>query len=317
MTARASAASLPPRSSRVDERLVDLQDVEREALQVAERRVAGAEIVDRQPHAQRLERLQRGRARRRCRCISTLSVNSSSSAPRREPRVGQRAGARRSTSVGRSQLPRRDVDAHVEPVRCARRQVALDRRQHCAACRHASSSTQRPIGTISPVSSASGMKSSGAIRAAHRVLPAHQRLDARHAAAGHLDDGLVLQAELAPLDGAVQVRLHHQLVERAPRRGPVSTARGAPCRVRLASYIATSASPQQRVRRPGRARRARCRRWHARTTSLPPSATGRRAASMMRSATTTASPLRRHAVHQHRELVAAEPRHRVAAARRA
>src|SRR5690606_25122303 len=35
----------------VDERLVDLEDVDREALQVAERRVARPEVVDRQPHA--------------------------------------------------------------------------------------------------------------------------------------------------------------------------------------------------------------------------------------------------------------------------
>ena len=37
-----------------------------------------------------------------------------------------------------------------------------------AACSQASSSTQRPIGTISPVSSASGMKSSGRTMAPSR-----------------------------------------------------------------------------------------------------------------------------------------------------
>ena len=42
----------------LDERGRDLEDVDGEALQVAERRVAGAEVVDRQPHAERLELVQ-------------------------------------------------------------------------------------------------------------------------------------------------------------------------------------------------------------------------------------------------------------------
>ena len=38
-----------------DERTIDLQHVDREPAQVRERRVAGAEVVDRDPHAERLE----------------------------------------------------------------------------------------------------------------------------------------------------------------------------------------------------------------------------------------------------------------------
>jgi len=41
-----------------DERLVDLQDVDGQALEVAERGVAGAEVVDRQLQAELLERLE-------------------------------------------------------------------------------------------------------------------------------------------------------------------------------------------------------------------------------------------------------------------
>ena len=47
-----------------DERAVDLQDVDREALEVAQRRVAGPEVVDREMDA---ERAQLGRAARWCR----------------------------------------------------------------------------------------------------------------------------------------------------------------------------------------------------------------------------------------------------------
>jgi hypothetical protein len=48
---------------RVDEGLVDLEDVDREAAQVAERGVAGAEVVDRQPDAERLQLTEPGDGR--------------------------------------------------------------------------------------------------------------------------------------------------------------------------------------------------------------------------------------------------------------
>ena len=41
-----------PRAEAVDEAAVDLEDVDRELLRVAERRVAGAEVVDRELHAE-------------------------------------------------------------------------------------------------------------------------------------------------------------------------------------------------------------------------------------------------------------------------
>src|SRR6185312_17532740 len=42
---------------------VDLQDVDREAPQVGQRRVAGAEVVDGQPHPERLQLFQAGDGR--------------------------------------------------------------------------------------------------------------------------------------------------------------------------------------------------------------------------------------------------------------
>ena len=50
---------LSPVRDAVDERLVDLQDVDREAADVVQRRVAGAEVVDRELDAELLE-LRRG-----------------------------------------------------------------------------------------------------------------------------------------------------------------------------------------------------------------------------------------------------------------
>ena len=44
----------------LDERLVDLEGADREALEVAERGVAGPEVVDREPDAEAIERVQLG-----------------------------------------------------------------------------------------------------------------------------------------------------------------------------------------------------------------------------------------------------------------
>ena len=49
-----SSAEAP---SRVDEGLVELHLVDREAPEIPERRVARAEVVDAEPHAERLQRL--------------------------------------------------------------------------------------------------------------------------------------------------------------------------------------------------------------------------------------------------------------------
>jgi hypothetical protein len=43
-------------AQRRDEGTVDLEDVDREPLQIGERGIAGAELVEQQPDAERLER---------------------------------------------------------------------------------------------------------------------------------------------------------------------------------------------------------------------------------------------------------------------
>ena len=48
---RTNEFSWLPRGQALDERLGDLEDVERQRAQVAERRVAGPEVVEREPHA--------------------------------------------------------------------------------------------------------------------------------------------------------------------------------------------------------------------------------------------------------------------------
>ena len=140
-----------------DERAVDLQDVDREAVQVGKRRIAHAEIVDREPHAERLE------------LAEALQVDLGV--------VHDRALGQLDHQVARVEA--RDVErvAHVgDQVRVL--QVAagdVDRDpQAVARCDRLcsmrgpggrlSTSTQRPSSTIWPDSSAIGMKSPGITR---------------------------------------------------------------------------------------------------------------------------------------------------------
>ena len=73
--------------------------------EVAERRVAGPEVVDREPDAERLERAQRVDRRRVGRRIRTLSVISRIEAARDRVRIAcERVDATSSTSSGRLEL---------------------------------------------------------------------------------------------------------------------------------------------------------------------------------------------------------------------
>ena len=66
--------------------------------------------------------------------------------------------------------------------------------------------TQRPIGRIAPFSSAISMKSPGGTSPALGVVPADERLDPGHRAGRERHDRLVDDAELAELDGRLELR---------------------------------------------------------------------------------------------------------------
>ena len=176
-----------------DEVAGDLEDVDREPAQVAERRVAGPEVVDRDPDAARAERLEPGDRRRRVvehRRLGQLEDES----------AGPQAGLAQDRldlvdEVGSLELERRDVDAHAGAVEARRP------RAPAATCRQASSRTQRPRARIVPFSSASAMNSSGQDQPAGRVAPADERLDARRSGrVVERDDRLVVDDQLAPAD---------------------------------------------------------------------------------------------------------------------
>ena len=132
----------------VDERLGDLQRVERELLQVLQRRVAGAEVVDRDPHAERLA-ARAAAPRSRLTSRHQHALGDLEHQPARRSGRAARARPRRRRRTRRCAADAETLTRHrAGPARPARgrRGTRL-------------SSTHAPIGTISPVSSASGMNS--------------------------------------------------------------------------------------------------------------------------------------------------------------
>ena len=86
------------------------------------------------------------------------------------------------------------------------------------------------------------MNSAGGTQAALGMVPADQRLEAGDAALGDRDDRLVVDLELAALDGAPQVGLQPEELDRARVHAAVEDLVRALRRAALARYIAMSAS---------------------------------------------------------------------------
>ena len=166
------ARSLRHRRDTVDERLVDLQHVDRKLAQAAERRVSRAEVVHRDAHAETLQR------------IKTLTGSLASLEQRGlgdlqgevvtvEPGLGEHGRRRRRRGRGsRNCRPDRLTDTERSRSGRAERQARN--------CRHACHNTFRPSSTMSPVSSARAMNSCGPSSPRSWVLPPHERLEAAH-----------------------------------------------------------------------------------------------------------------------------------------
>src|SRR5262245_40295612 len=181
------------------ERAVDLQDVDREPVQVGERRVAGAEVVDRDAHAELLELLQRRQHR-----LAVVHQHALGQLDHEAARVDARdaegllhVGA----DVGLRELDRGDVDADADlaalgQVRLPDLHLAAGLRQHPAAERDDLARLLRDRDEFAR-----------ADHAALGVLPADERLDAEQVARVQLDDRLVEQQELAALERLADLSL--------------------------------------------------------------------------------------------------------------
>ena len=130
---RTITASLETVARFIDERAVDLDLVDREPLEVDERRVAGAEVVDREPLAHRVQELEDDRARRR-RSARSRSARGSACRARSPQVLGELRRPCRGASLPRVRLRAEMLTAIVRSRPASR---------HSRCWRRASSSTQR------------------------------------------------------------------------------------------------------------------------------------------------------------------------------
>ena len=211
-----------------DEVLVDLQLVDGQVLEARERRVAGAEVVDREPDAELAQ--PREHAHRALRVGHDGVLGDLDAEPvRRDPGVAQQpADGLREVDV--EEVRGCDVhrDRDVERPRPRRgavedaRDDALGERPHQARLLDARQECRGHQATV------------------RRVLPAHERLEAAQAAGGDVDLGLEMELELAARDAGAQLAEEDEAVA-AVLVALLAVERDAALRSRLAWYIATSA----------------------------------------------------------------------------
>ena len=229
------------------EAAIDLEFVEREAPQVAQARIARAEIVDRNVHAHlcsatcsvgdRLLRIVHDRA------FGELEFEIAGL----EPRVIERRLHER-RKIGVPELLRGQIhrDADGRHVR---------NRSSARIWRQASRSTHSPIGAMSPFSSAIGIRRIRRHQTRARMPPAEERLGAAHAIRRDVHLRLIVQLELTLLRGRGAVRIRASDDRRRARSSRAS--RDGSCRARRPSRCASPSRPagaavRRRRRRAGR-----------------------------------------------------------------
>ena len=236
----------------VDELAVDLDRLDREALDVVERRVAGAEVVEHQPHAEALEVLQHGGRRGRLLHQDALG-QLEPQALRRHAGLAQDAGELVGQR-GLGELAAGEVDGQAGEVDRGvggpARELAAGLAQHPA-----------PERDDQPALLGDGDERAREHDALARVAPAHERLDGDDAALVEVDERLVVELELVALERAAQVvleleALDHAAADRGVEELVARAARGP--------WRGTSRR-RRRARAPRRRgsgrRRRRCRRW--------------------------------------------------------
>ena len=176
------------------EGLVDLEEVDREALQILERGVAGPEVVDGQLHAHVGQQPQLavdpgGIGHEHA--LSDLEAQ----AGRLDAGVGQQGGHRvRKGPV--FEVAAGDVDRELDDAQVRRRRFLARGPEHELV----------ELGDDARLLS-EGDELRRRDRASFRMSPPGQRLDARHDAGPKGDNGLIEDLELLPLDGPPKVAL--------------------------------------------------------------------------------------------------------------
>ncbi len=169
-------------AQRADEGAVDLDLAEREFLQVAQARIAGAEIVERDAHPERAQRFEPLQG-----LLRVVDQNPfghfEDDARRRDAALGDDGGDQ-IDQLAVADLDRRQVHRHgqVRPAHAIGQRAAqheFAELGHQAALLGERNEDRRPDG------------------AARRMGPAQQRLDPDHGAAGGGDHGLIMDVEAA------------------------------------------------------------------------------------------------------------------------
>ncbi|HXX68903.1 MAG TPA: hypothetical protein VEK07_17075 [Polyangiaceae bacterium] len=187
-----------------DERTIDLQDVNRKPLQIPERRVARAEIVDRDanPHlAQSEQVVEDGRPRHRETALDELDSQGRGLQTRaQDVRTKQLDEARV------FELCRCEVDADPDgPSKLAFPAIGLLARRPNDPIAHPDNE---------PAVLGDGPKASRRDETLLGMLPADQRLDLGDCAPPERHDRLIMQHELAALEAMPDFRLEADSVER-------------------------------------------------------------------------------------------------------
>src|SRR5829696_2445614 len=223
---------LPTPADPVDERLVDLEDVDREAAQVAERRVAGAEVVDGQQHPEPLE-LPQPHAHRLDVADQDALGDLDGELARRQPR-----GLERVDHLGDQALLLELAAGQVDVDRQRRRvrELALP------AAGLEAGLEQHPVADRpdQPLLLGQGDERRRRQQPLDRVVPADQGLDPGDAARDQLEDRLVVQHQLVAVGHVAQLGLQLQALEHVLVHVGMEqlVAVLAPA---LAAYMATSA----------------------------------------------------------------------------
>ena len=178
-------------AQRTDEGAIDLDLAEREFLQVAQARIAGAEIVERNADAERAQRFEPLQG-----LLRVFDQNAfghfEDDARRRNAAFGNDGGDK-VDQLAVADLDRRQVHRHgqVRPAHAIAQRAAqheFAELGHQAALLGERDEDRRPNG------------------AARRMGPAQQRLDPDHGAAGRGDHGLIMHVEAARRRARIQAR---------------------------------------------------------------------------------------------------------------
>jgi len=154
------------------------------------------------------------------RCSWTRALRSSISSDSVISRVSWAAGSPLSSRTATTVSAKQGSSSCRGATFTARRSPsAPGRLDQSAICRQALASTWLPRATMWPVRSASGMKVPGGQQAEVGVLPAGQRLGTGAAAGAQVDVRLVVEHDLAALDGVGQVLLQQPQLGDLPVAG--------------------------------------------------------------------------------------------------